>query len=83
MLTVETKLARGRAFYGELCDAEKRLRQALGEQRAGGATTTQLEVQVRDLRKRCDGALDEVGAALAARRSPQARGGAAAAWHPA
>ena len=84
MLTVETKLARWRAFYGELGEAEQRLRQAQGVQNKAGATTAQLELEVRELQQRCNGALDEVGAALAARRSPQAaKSGSAAAWHPA
>ncbi|MEO8655178.1 MAG: hypothetical protein ABI409_13715 [Ramlibacter sp.] len=83
MLTVEAKLARWRAFYGELGEAEQRLRQAQGSQRAGGATTAQLEVNVRDLQQRCDCALDEVGAALAARRSPHAGRGSPAASQPA
>lgn len=83
MLTVETKLARWRALYGELCDAEQRLRQAQAGQRTGGPATAQLELEVRALQQRCDSALDEVGAALAARHSAQAKSDTGAALHPA
>ena len=83
MLTVETKLARWRVFYGELCEAEQRLRQGQGTQNRGGVTTAQLERKVRELQERCNGALDEVGAVLAARRAPQAsKSSTAVAWHP-
>ena len=68
MLTVETKLARWRTLYGEMCEAEQRLRQAQAGERSAGATIAQLEGEVRALQQRCDGALDEVGMALAARR---------------
>ena len=84
MLTVETKLARWRVFYGELCEAEQRLLQVQGTEKRGGATTARLELEVRELQQRCNGALDEVGTALAARRSPQAsKSSTAIAWHPA
>jgi len=72
-LTVETKLARWRALYGELCDAEQRLRQAQAGRRTGGPATGPLELELRALKQRCDSALDEVGAALAASHSAPAK----------
>lgn len=69
MLTVETKLARWRVFYDKWCAVDKRLQQA---RRDGAPTTAQLELEVREAQDSCNSSLDEVSAALAARRSPQA-----------
>jgi hypothetical protein len=69
MLTVERKLARWRALYGELCSAEERLRLARASGWTGGPATVRLDREVDDLRQRCDAALGEVGSALAASRA--------------
>ena len=68
MLTVEVKLAQWRTFYGELCEAELKLRQARARQLSGKASTSELEQEVHMLQQRCNAALDAVGAALAAKR---------------
>lgn len=82
MLTVEKNLVRWRTFYGELCEAEQRLRQAQADRGSCGASTVEMEREVRELQERCEGALDEVGAALAARRNRQADADSAASPQP-
>jgi hypothetical protein len=83
MLTVETKLAQWRTFYGELCQAELLLREAQARQPSGSAGTAELEGEVRLLQQRCNEALDAVGAALAARRPHAADADRTSAVHPA
>ena len=83
MLTVETKVARWRTLYGEMCEAEQRLRQAQDGERSAGATIAQLEGEVRALQRRCDDALDEVGTALAATRPAASTSEPASASRPA
>lgn len=83
MLTVETKLARWRTLYGEMCEAEQRLRQAQDGERPASAMIAQLEEEVRALQQRCNGALDEVGMALAAKRPAASTAGPASASRPA
>ena len=74
MRTVELKLACWRRLYGELTDAQQRLSEAK-RRRPGLTAAEELEAQVLRLQQESNRALDEVHAALAARR---ARSGAQA-----
>ena len=80
--SVETKLAQWRGLYGELCDAEQRLRKANAAQPSSEGAV-HLEQDVRALQQRCNTALDAVGAALAARHASSASAALVSAAHPA
>ena len=67
MQTVELKLAYWRRVYGELNDAQQRLREAKAR-RPGLAAAEELEAQVTRLQQESNRSLDEVHAALAASR---------------
>ena len=81
-MTIETKLAQWRTLYGQLCEAESKLRAARAGGESGSVSARELEQEVNMLQQRCNTALDAVGAALAARRPHASAAGFAASSHP-
>lgn len=73
MLNVEKKLAHWRTCYGELCEAEERMRLLQERRPADPAVTSELDAQLLFLQQRANSALDAVGEALEARREAEAR----------
>jgi hypothetical protein len=71
MQTVELKLAEWRRLYGELNEAQLKLREARARRPAGNPATAELEERIKQLQQESNGALDAVHAALAGQRSRQ------------